>query len=729
MRKSNNNQITKNDRAHIGLIRDAIIGASFHMPDPEVFIYVFTDYLCLLFQRPLVFSYWKDDVCIFSSFADPYYSPFFEDYLSVKPTAQSVFISQDYSLTVRSLDYKGQALSFDIDEKATNMVSMLLKSDSTFMDAVIELIKKSLEIKASKGTFYKKERYELPQNTLEIDNKELSKLLQPLRPVIDEAFSEAAKSSHLIINEEGKREFNIPKIFTVARTINHAQKRYSETFAYTAGLILSLKQRDALKRWCNAGCKSAIKSKKIHCQLNYNFSEDCLNVLEYPLGLNSRSIADSVFSSGIVDFGRKAGDKMWDIVGDGDDKSRQKAERCVYPEVEKLFYTPIHVGGTPWLAIFTFTTSPVTRQENWLYNYSFYRDILQKAAALIRKKTQDVYIELLTKKLVECIKSWRTKDANAIAKEVNKEWQKLAQVYPYDIVTLHVDSHKEDSIYVAGRGRFGLTIKNNPFFPTQVEWEKCEKAVIVNECKREVQRFTDNESYFESSAIAYSSHLLKVPLRVLKSITTISDESDRIKVMDFQVNKILDLHKFASYVISKKMPYSQESSFSKFISLIRKYCEETIVYLGHPEVVGNRADTLKKMAKEGALDVKLSVPRDYSNNTIKYFKNLIIAILDGILTNALDNIDEDKPMISLCISQSDYQNDKMIYLEIDNSTFLEEDDIKKTVDDLNSGRSDMVGITSIYWACEACWGSNMRPRWHGSNKTITVKVPIGEMKE
>jgi len=735
-------------RHRIELIRDGMIGASFYLPDPAIFIYPFTDYLSLLFQRPLVFSFWKNDVCVFSSFSDHYFREVIGDIWCKKPAASIRIPKTSYSLTIYKFStddinpekvekkkdglrrFKANFLS--VDSKAMGIVSDLFSSEKLFPEGFFGTVEASL------GTVHQPESYALPRETMPLDYRETLDLLKPMRGVIDEAFFEAIKSNHLKIN---KGKVDLTNVFAAVRTVPGPAPRYHEAFFYTAGLLLSERQKTELSALFKSGCGLDKKVEKGRCPAGCGSAEECILNLEYPLGTHSRSVADCVYSSGINDFGREASDQIWDVVGkeDLDDKKRRLVEECVYPEGQWLFYTPIHVGGTPWPAIFTFTPKDPSSGKNiwsWGHNYSFYRDVLQRTAAIIRQEALDIYKDLVAEKLVGHIKSWSISETQIIER-VNNDWQKLAQTYPFPIVVLKPDdSGKLERLDVPGRGQFWIAVHDNPYFPRQVSWGIPGKKEIASRCKKEVLNYSTIEAFMEQSATAHTSHLLKVPLRILKSIAKAGTTPQVRDTLFQQIDDILDMHEFSTFMISSKRRDNfrreniEQASGIEFKNLFRQLLDRRLVHLSEPEVSGNRASGLVKLIENRRIFIDLPDERNLKEVKVKYFRKLLIMSFDGLISNALRNIDRDNPKINIFLSGMGPTPGTKIFLIIENTVSVGEIKLKKIVDSLNSGGPDIVGVTTIHWACRACWDSN--PWWEiidiEGKPGIRAIIPIAEVK-
>ncbi|MCI5207848.1 MAG: hypothetical protein D3910_03440, partial [Candidatus Electrothrix sp. ATG2] len=527
-----------------------------------------------------------------------------------------------------------------------------------------------------------------------------------------EIFEDLLKAASLKITKpNGLTYLNI---FAVIRTVPYFLERYKSNFDYTASIILFSEMKDNLREWCKKSQVSKLRGRVDHCPLSSSDVEQCLSALEQPLGKNSRSVSDLVFSSGIVDFGRKANEKYWDtsVAGDHYDQQRRRIEQCIYPAEQQLFYIPIHVGGTPWLALYTFTPkSPDTDLRAWHHNYIFYRDVVQKSATLIRQKSHEAYSNLTANYLVNHMKSW-VAPIETVVSRINRDAQKLSQIYPFPLVTFSEGQHSSDNdIFVPGRGSVAINFSPNPFFRRQVSWKTGDQESIIKHCRKAIGDFRKTEASIEINAVAQSSHLIKVPLRTLSSIAS-SDHSNNPSVLQRQIRKILDLHDVASALISEKKReefrrrHRSECSFGEFTNLFQDQYFASTRYLVINTVSGNRSEKLSRMIKGKNILFSSQLP-DSIDKKIFFYKPHIQSMFDGLLTNAIKAINSSNPSI---LVQLILAKGKHIILSVENSTDKHRVGLNKLVCHLNSPSPDMVGVTELHWIAKACWPYNADSR-------------------
>ncbi|MDD5094599.1 MAG: hypothetical protein PHV74_09500, partial [Dehalococcoidia bacterium] len=411
-------------------IRSELISSCFGLHDEETFLFSFFDHIHLLLQptqeSPLAFSVWSKDCCIYSTFRDLYYtaSPYALHQADLSRPSHGIRIleNEDYWICLHRVNTKGLK---DIEEarqmgkcfpQPMNIQETFLPiADKEYLKQTFLLLRSSEEDLGSRldeiprykelllGSLRMSSRLDYPTSQFwpEIPvlnyQEQMMPLLGTFREVLDEVFREMNVS--LFENHQPR----LGNIFCVVRTIQSNSQRDGR-FPYTAGLLLSSQQREMFSEWCKGGCD------KTKCRLGLTPNENCLDYFEVPLGEQSRSAADVTFCSGIIDFGREAGDGVWDRVNQEDqlERGRQSVERCVYPNEQQtvspsqvqaegpsLYYIPVHVNGIPWIVLFTFTPSPSSEQKEqirWEHNFTFYRKATQKALSYLRWRAEEAYL-------------------------------------------------------------------------------------------------------------------------------------------------------------------------------------------------------------------------------------------------------------------------------------------------------------------------------------------------
>ncbi len=693
-------------RHRLNLIRDSLVGVSYHLPD-EVILYPFLDNNLPLHQAPLVYVFWEGNQCVFSSLKDPDFLSRYSIHWETVPESRIPIRNTPYTLSVHSFPVvkyrdRQKTLSIPVHQQATSLTKALLNETdgSSLPDEFFTSL--GISISSQQSRQFAVDGVPQKEPHIEMDYKEVKVFLDPLRLVLDKIFADSFPSKYLSIE---KGTLCYPNVFTVVRSCPTASRRYEDVFDYTAGLLLLSKMRSVLEQWCAHSCFCDLNYTR--CPLKFSSADECLNGLERPLGHNSRSVSDLIFSSGVVDFGRKAREKEWDVSVTGDplDEQRRAIEKCVYPSGWRLFYIPIHVGGAPWLALFTFTPQdPASNGEAWHHNYSFYRDLGQKAAALIRQKAHDVYADLLAKHFVKHMESWIT-PMETIISRINHDAQKLAQVYPFPLARFTKESKSPNDIFVPGRGVLTAEFRPNPFFVRQVSWNLGDDQAILRQCREAIGDFTRIEQSIEINAVAQSSHLLKVPLRVLNSIA-FSTTGDKDLALRRHIRRILDLHDVASALISEpkrdlfRAQYRKASTLQELERFLSNQYDASTTYLMEPTVSGNLAPRLRKLLGCGHIRFVTELSHKAEGDVI-FYEPLIHAMLDGLLTNAVDSVDPSNPSVLMKVVTG--EDRERLFLCVENSTDIDEGRLSVLVRNLNAPGPDMVGITELHWMSKACW--------------------------
>lgn len=729
-------------RHRLNLIRDSLIGVSYHLPDPEVILYPFLDNNLLLHQAPLVFTFWEGDKCVYSSLKDPDFlsrhaiawGSAYKSGVPIRKTPFTLSVHQFPGVNTRNAT---GTIEIPVHLEATSLTRALLDKTDGFSlpDEFFTSLGASIASHRTRGSEEIGIFERVPH--VEMDYVEVKAFLDPFRVALDDIFADSIRSEHLTIR---KGSLQYPNIFAVVRTCPTSSRRYNGTFDYTAGLLLLSEMKSVLTQWCANTCLNELDGYHGKCPLCFSNADQCLTALEQPLGPHSRSVSDLVFSSGIVDFGRQAREEGWDasVAGDALDGQRRAMEQCVYPRGWRLFYIPVHVGGTPWLALFTFTPQdPASDPGAWHHNYSFYRDLAQKAAVLIRQEAHDAYVNLLAKRLVKHMESWVT-PMTTIVSHMNQDAQRLSQVYPFPLTSFSEGRYQPNDIFIPGRGVVTLNFSPNPFFQRQVSWNLGDKQAVLRRCRDAIGDFTRIEQSIEINAVAQSSHLLKVPLRVLDSIAS-STGGNKKQAMRRHIRRMLDLHDVASALMSEerriqfRQQHKRTGSVPEIISILSNQYAASIGYLAEPAVSGNLAPRLKRLLEQKRIRF-ITHPAYPVEGSMVYYEPLVLAMFDGLLTNAIDAVDLSNP--SILVEAVVGESGDKLFLCVENSTDINQARLSVLERNLNSPGPDMVGITELHWISKACWPeldvtSGVRLSWTtlDSPRRVVARAMIAEVSK
>lgn len=732
-------------RRRRNLIWDSLIGVNYHLPDPAVILFPFLDNLFLLHQKPLVCVFWRGNRVAYSSLKDRYFESQFELKWSCAPGDRVSLGNTQYSLTFHSFrkptcTVENGELALPVDREATELTRELIKENAD--DPIAEQMFSALEKGIDEQHVSQGDRPDLKTNELEeLEHAEVRRYLEPVRKALDDVFSDAVKSEALTIRQDG---FAYPNIFPVFRTCTSAALRYKDCYSYTAGLFLLSNMKKQIHALYSSSERNGGSVRRKLLAKGIESADECIAALEQPLGSGSRSVADLVFASGTVDIGRRPGESAIDFaLGDDElEKRRRTAEECIYPPQRSLFYLPIHVGGTPWMSLFTLTPkNPSKQQEDWHHNYSFYRDLAQKAASLIRHKAHEAYEELTAQAVVDSMKPhlWTPQKHVETA---NRSLKELAQVYPFRMLRLSTRSEQSTELYVPGRGVFGASFVRNPFFPRHVPWKIGNTDAILEKCKGEIRHFTQDERAVELNATAQASHFLKAPLKTLYTMASTAPESIASKLQE-QTRKILNLHRVAAslcggYANKKRESFRHEFSnrgrVEELIAAVRNQYERTIQLLSDSRVSGNVARIMRELVERDAISfaVCISSEENLRHNAV-FYDQLFGILLHGLLSNACRNLDHEKMEVQLrLVLESDSADNGSVFLEVLNSVSHDLEPLDDLVRRLNCPGPDMLGVSEVHWICKASWPERddsvvWQVEQHPGGKCILARLILAEI--
>lgn len=727
----------------ISLIRAGIVGASFYMSDREVLLYPFLDYLYLLFQPtppddPIAFLVWQNDKCIFSSFSDAYYC---EKYRlapeHLVPPSHGVPITDGVMLTVhrirstylrqlenssRSDDFEQHCL-FEPDHGLMWQVYQLLhadhKADNSWLGLGASEVEHKLELIANALVHDRSPRPALERLSTCDDlayREDVLPLMEPVRSILDDVFQEARESE---LSSTIGSEPSLGNVFCAVRTACYSGLRY-EAFPYSAGLLLSTSQRIELLRWCSARGRQCSKGRRS--------GDECIEALEMPLGRRSRSVADVSFCSGIIDFGREASDEVWDRCDPHSkaDASRVQVERCIYPSNASLYYVPVHVQGIPWMAAFTFSPSATGHEPTrWLHNYTFYRDIMQRAAALLRLRVEREYVSLASAAAARAIVSWQ-KPPHDIAAELNAEWHRLARVYPFPSLqatfgqTLNGDVKRGATVSVdtAGQGTWSFRAEDNPFFGApHVRYRQVSPAAmaerVLDATKSQLAQRRSISLEETSRSLAYSSHLLNTPLDALYAA---ADDSTDVTNRERLKKDIEMLRSFADF--SMAVVDDDRHTEIKGTAI-----DATGGELGD-EVSGLLRDVLEMLSDHRVSRTKARAQRARdildglsesmshalsSNVSYRYYPSQLRVVVMELVTNAIRHMQPDRASLCVELGAASLKGRPGVCIVVTNPVGRSAESTAQLAERMTSGPSDLIGVMTVRLSCLACGFE--KPRW------------------
>ena len=491
-------QLAKDRIRHIA---DGLVGViDTHVRD-EVFIYPILDYLMLLPhpQRPLIISMYSQstpDVPIYCTMQDPEIKPKCIDFLSREESrGRLVSIGNtDFLIGIHTYSIPEQADHPEItslpnhDLVEFESLFSLLQNDP-YGRRVLDFIKQKLEALKTESSW--EESLMVRSGDIPLTENKIQEYLKRMRRAIDETLGEYWESP-LISSFPGGESLPLKNLFCVIKTkIN--QTRHNN-FNYTARVLLSTAQHEAI---------------------NKLLGDRVVQQLENPLGLTYRSIADTVFSSGTVDFspdapgqGRDSGSRP--LSDNSSDRRRREAEEIVYGRIrpdeehKTVFYIPIHVSGSPWLLLFSLAPpkNPID-DLTWAHNYKIYRDLISKVADRFRGAVRSLYLELVSEELANALSD---PDPSTFLSRVNRAWKSLTYVYPHRGVEFVTEADENPTdISLPNGQRVYLKLYENPYYRRQIDFDLLQKPEVSRACETAIR--TDREKRNAIRGGIYSAFL------------------------------------------------------------------------------------------------------------------------------------------------------------------------------------------------------------------------------
>ncbi|MCY3019713.1 MAG: hypothetical protein NTW87_11875 [Planctomycetota bacterium] len=755
----------------MSLVRAGMVGASFYLSDKEVFLFAFLDYLHLFFQPqptedPLVFLLWEGTSCRFTSFGDLYFANKYHlTREELRPPKDRVCISNEDNVwlsihRVRRLESleRQYPTAHRVPKDTVKQDELLLPDDSAMRDArvllhgeraasawspskardILSLLTKSVLC----GGRPQYPGTPTAQNIPELNYEhQILPILDSFRGALDDVFAEAMSEPMQLRGHKPA----LGNVFCAVRSVVSGSLRHG-WFPYTAALLLSRKQQSDLQKWCDTGCRS---SKGRPCPLNRKHTQTCVNALEGALGLRSRSVADAALCSGVIDFARQPGDSLWDRADseDASDQARVTVERCIYPPRTRasLYYVPIHVGGMPWLAVFTFTATNYS--DRWMHNYTFYRDIIQQAGARLRLEAKQEYIRQLVRLALPDLQSW-SKTPTEIESAVGPKWDLLARVFPFPRVKLlrrepfaATDRSGAPTVAselaVPGIGSWYLVAEDNPFLGSpQVRWGAPKPDALAQEvvCQLRAQfGASSNNSVRETARlVAVAAHLLEGPIKEMKSLL----HGRRYDQLGARMDEVSSLGVFAMAMIDEGrraslLTQATRSTVGRLVEQITwaildtLECHSRTTVSVNPRIVDIARQLLSCPSSRG-IDLAL-----LGEETVVSFIPVVVkAVVRELTLNAVRHQAASEPAIAYALtSRPRIGLRAAVILGVTNASDEPLLETAARAADMTRGSPSMLGITTIREACQAC--DYEAPAWQALTTTcgadMVATVQIGEI--
>lgn len=720
----------------IFLIQDAISGLGYQMSAPETVIFPFVDYPSVLLQAGRIISIWnkRTKEMIFSSLGD---EALIDKYGQPFPQKDQMSLwDSDYAIQVDHLNRQKYEAGKGKDPYTSDLLDeyqiigevlghfdqfgsagVTRQSDSAFSRKIIDAL-----------STYQRPLH-TPPGAIDLKLKEISDLLRPMGRLLDEVFFDLRKSHVFQVVED---DFEIVKLFAVVRTVPSSKSRYRGFFNYTASLLLSDDQYHAILRLL----------EKVH---GSSEAGRLMKYLESPLGLEDRSVADTVFSSGNVGFGGKVGSEELDVADDETARRRQEVEELVYKKIHQIdkegslhvFYVPVHVGGVPWLAFFTFTDKvPRRDHESWKRNYRIYRDVIPKITSQIRTGTKEIYLRLLAEKLTTHLHRWKVGSypLDELTRRVSEDWQKINQVYPYDRVRLKVAEPGEerpgDMTLRLDEGRSVIieVMEGSTFLRRDVNYDLLDKGRIRKACDAALQDYIFLNDALQKRTVAYSTHNMRNSLLNLRSIIQSTDlTADAARsAINSQIDELITLEQFSNYLLTgreDRKPVFVQNLDGTFPEL-KDAIDKALTVFDLDSFMGNSATRLRQIKEAGTLTLNFSRMEALNGHgavPIRFCTAQMNVVVNGLITNALKYNKLSAPALRIWVSA----DDERVYLHVRNPANKNPAALRGLAKGLTNPADlllDYVGINLVHLACHACM--YLPPVWKEEAGELVATVQV-----
>lgn len=553
---------TYDEKNRLHLIIDALVGSVNYYPVSTVSIYPLIDIIKLLVQQPLIFSFFDENKkLLYCSMEDPQYTEEVHSLLNtIKHSNDLLQLRTDsrascyIAILIQTFHEKsGEIVFVRAPEKIQKQYKLLFAAMQQERD-LADALHRALDTVARQTSRNLSSRNSsmLPDSSI----AHYSKLLNHLRSVLDTALGDLAESPLLHNSPDNiRRQLPYPNIFFVVQnaTVNRVTKQFD--FNYTAQILLSNTQKEHINQWCAGAPERCCSSeKKSHHSCLIRTTEQVVQQLEQPLGKTSRSISDSVFCSGSIEFSPESASQGRDHVAKGE-RNRQKVEECIYAQIvdgpPKALLIPVHVGGVPWITLYTFTShNKSDENSSWKHNYHIYRTVTRSIATRLRSGIRDLYLELIAG---EIEKDEHYAHGVLAVDLLNTRWQTIAMVYPYEQVEVSIESNLDHQAPNLLKSRHTGTVYSLKLIPNQWYQQQISFAGIHTEevhlaCKRALDRVDtkldmSNKLFFEQ--VMQQAHTIKnimnpVTLcsRNLLDMYADSDMADDLKFINSSVEQL-----------------------------------------------------------------------------------------------------------------------------------------------------------------------------------------------
>ena len=632
---------SKNKNKHVADIANSIFASWNLFPAATVGFIPFFDNLKSLIQDRIILSFFdinnNERKLLFHTFQDPYFENDLDTsiakFVNEHPTC-GIDLNENTSL---------YAMKFNFSEcypKLTLQVVELEDKNYKQLEELISTIKQEYEqLIPVVSNFVKKannnplNKYRQPIADLVNTDFDLNKdsYLDEIRELIEECIVDVADS--LLLRIELGNNISIPNLFAVV-AYPSAIKR-CDVFNYSAQILLTNTQKEAIRNWSH--------------------SEDYSNILETPLSNSARSISDTSFCTGFVEYSGIAGQEM-DSADSPDDKARQVNEEGLYAALTNTHnidervvnFIPIFLNGCPWIVFYTLSKKEENSNKAWDHNYFIYRDLISKVGNSLRIKAKSRYFEIIGDIIENSYNG--SIDAENYMQKANLQLQQLGCFFPFPIPVLGLKQGVPTDAFFLNKVEFTQTgTLKNEFWKPYLEYDNLNQKIILNEASQILMDFvnqkeTENKKRELSVASYGSAHFYGNWLGIMNgAVTRITTDIENLPqncksnvAFHDMEESLLDLHDVNNGMggvtvivdlLAKRHALEEGQSPQKILESDSRFYTQY-------EIVLNKIidDKLSLMKIKPAINLinKILIPQFLADNkrpAVQFYENIILEIL------------------------------------------------------------------------------------------------------
>ncbi|HEU0134153.1 MAG TPA: hypothetical protein VFR28_04965 [Allosphingosinicella sp.] len=255
-----------------------------------------------------------------------------------------------------------------------------------------------------------------------LDSAEIGRLTADLSRELDylyQSLSMVRRHSHRAMKDTSN-------VFCVIRYVGEATEVRLDRFDYSAQVVYSKRQADA------------IDARQEYSALASRSGLSAASLLQQPLTEDSRSIADTIFDSGIIEFPIESfgeGRDSSQLAGgrSGNEGARRRLERKFLSGFgDRLMHVPIHIGGIPW-AVFFMVLPAQDAEKAWLWIARYYRACVPLLGDGMRRIIRRQFLDQLSHAVEKEFRTFLTSPTpiDATLTALNSAVTKLCGFFPY----------------------------------------------------------------------------------------------------------------------------------------------------------------------------------------------------------------------------------------------------------------------------------------------------------